>query len=258
MGTVDFVYRAKPRVICDVFFPCTETLNPDGSGAMVDRIRGATWRPSRDGAQFTLTNGDTPSNSVYSISNQVNPATLLDAGTWPNFKLRPILLFACGRIIDPTQVKAPIGTGVVSLSNAGGMHAVVYSGVPGSGSSIVVTPSYPEKVLPPVGTDIGLILEYIPKGVTTARFVDLSGNTFNSGAAETRIEYQTPFSSDDEINPGLVNHSRIGGCAWYSIAAFSFPDGSIPSNKEEVIQWMLCKHPDGDRELPHQWSYSTA
>lgn len=247
----------QQKAHCEVFFKCLETLNPDGSGSMVD-INGLTWTPSVDGVQYTLTNENGLSNNVYSVSKSENPPTTLSAGTWPNFGYRPIIAFACGRIIDPAKVKAPIGVGIISVSNAGGMHGVVYSGTPGSGTELVTTGVYPEKALPAAGADIGLIVEYVPKGESVFRFVDLNGNTFGSGATETKIVAQSLVATDYEVNPGVMNTGRFNGCAWYSIATFSFPIAQgLPSNREDAIRWMLANHSTGNRKLPPHWSYST-
>jgi hypothetical protein len=268
-------FPKKYEAHCDLFFPCTETLNPDGSGSMVDVIRGATYQPSVGGAGYSLVNGSgTPTNTILptAIASQV-----LTAGTFPNFRQRSVIVFCVGRIVDPTQMRIPIGQGDGDKgwsTNTGGLITMSYGGTPhilinGSSSPGIATVSDSTglRVPPAAGTDVSMVVEYEPYTKPDPHaysfLLDENGNTFGSGPTETALSSRT---EDDhgitffeiDLNPGLNNRTRLEGMALYGIAAFSF-GGSIPPEDtlRKAYVWMHENWIAGNRALPPHFSYST-
>lgn len=264
------IINRQPFKCVDVFFRCLETLPGDGTGAMIDTKRGATYSPIPTAGPvpiadtYWLENSDGASNSILPSCLSSIP---LAAGSWPNWAQKSVITFATGRVMVPNKVRTPFGNGDtvipgsdgnISVSFGGGMHTVIRDA---NGNQVYIS-SEPARALPAIGTDVGVIVEYQPAttdGITVtpgwvrSRVVDVNGNTFGSGSTET-MQYATVQNVFD-LNPSLNNKTRFGGLAFYSILAFSFNDG-IPANREAAYLWMLKNHPAGNRSLPPQFRYT--
>lgn len=285
---MEFAAKQRPAAnavdaYVEVFFRCKETVNPDGSGSMVDTVRGATYKPSVD-VGATLVNGDTTANSlVPTITNSV----ALTAGSWPNFRKRSVVLFAFGQIVDKKQLRIPIGQGdgdkgfgsstggLISLSCGGGAHILITHA---TGNIAYLAQngiqSFSLWDLPPNGTYAGVVLEFEPLSQADPRMlgklIDTSGAVFDFGTPSYTDENGTYTyvpcvidapgagfqTADAECNPGLNNKTRFEGLALMGFAAFSFP-GSLPSRAildaayvEMMDDWLA-----GRRIPPSQFRY---
>lgn len=260
----------KPFACAEFFFRCLETLPGDGTGSMRDTIRGAEYAPvGITGApipmagSYTLNNSEAASNAIFP---ECDTSIGLLSGSWPNFKRRSVITFACGRLVDPDVLKIPVGNGSavipgsdgnISVSfGGGGMHTLLRDA---DGTQVSIAPE-PLRALPAIGTDIGVLVEYSPAtdagpGSITSKVIDMAGNTYGSGETETKQTAQVLNQFD--LNPGLNNLTRFRGMAFYSFIGFSFDEG-LPANRNEAYLWMLNNHAAGIRHLPPQFRYHTS
>lgn len=284
--TTSMVVRSRsaplyPRAdaYAEVFFRCEEQVNVNGSGVMVDNIRGATYQPSLE-VGATLVNGTgTPVNSLSPTI--VNPV-VLSSGSWPNFRQRSIVTFAFGRLIDRTKARVPIGNGQgdlgyptstggnISMSLAGSPHILITSATQ---TIAYVTGALGQQWdLPPNGTDVGIVLEFEQLGKPNPRLlskmIDAKGNLFSFNTPPnielsityipTILEFNggVGISVAADVNPGLNNKTRMGGLALYSFAAFSFP-GTLPSRAtlDSAYIEMMHEWSTGRKYPPSQFNY---
>lgn len=261
------IFVGHPTAIpcVQTFFRCEETLPGDGSGAMVDAVGGAVFNPlaaaTIAGATgtYSLTNQTGLTQGVYAQSDSPLP---LVSGSLPNFERKSVIIFACCRLVDGTAFRVPFGDGgspnstltnqggLLSLSFVGGMHLLA-----NTSNAQIASASDAARVLPADGTDIGLIVEYVPGTSLMGKVVDMNGATFGSGATETILTTATVTLAD--VNPSLNNKTRFGGALFYSVMAFTFTDG-LPANREQVYKWMLKQHAYGNRQVPPAWQYLAA
>lgn len=256
------VTTSLPSIACaKSFFKCNETLRADGSGGITDSVTGAVFNPAAGAAlagltgNYKITNSAGASTAVYP---QCDLSVEMISGVLPSFSNKAVILFACGRVVDASKTRIPYGDGygdmglstntggVVSLSFAGGMHSIVN----GSNAQLGVAGPDSLRVLPAVGTDVNLIVEYVPGVSLMAKAVDVNGATFGSGTSETIVTDLTVTLAD--VNPSLNNKTRFGGLAFYSIMAFTF-DAGLPADRESVYRWLSLQHMRGNRILPPRW-----
>lgn len=280
------VNTAPRRMTCaEVFFRCLETLPGDGSGGMVDDIRGCEFNlaaqnpgdgldPATIGAPanptYWMENGVTPVNSVRP---KAATSVYLTQGTWPNFGQKAIILFSCGIVYQPGILRIPFGDGAsfalpargnISVSLAGEMH-VAATGAEG-GLLGTQTQTGLTLGLERIGEFVGVIGEYLPAttdGVTVtegsfhAKVVGIDGTTLlSSSDGVTPLDIMVPVDTVGDITSDQTNCSRFAGLDFYSIMAFSFANG-LPSNRETVYKWLMRQHAIENRVLPPHWAYTT-
>lgn len=257
----------RPFACAEFFFRCLETLPGDGTGSMRDTVRGATYEPVGVNGAPIPTLGSYYIQNAAGLSNAVAPeadaSIQLISGSWPNFKRRSVITFACGRLIDPDKLKIPVGNGGtvipgsdgnISVSFGSGMHTLIRDA---DGTQVYIDPNT-TKTLPAIGTEIGVLVEYTPAtasgpGLVTSKVIDFNGNTFGSGATETM--QSAPVLNQFDLNPGLNNLTRFRGLAFYSFLGFSFDDG-LPANRNDAYLWMMENHSQGNRSLPPHFRYA--
>lgn len=279
-------FRTTPKQLdcAEVFFKCKEVLAGNGYGSITDSIRGCRYNPinantgqyydpefpedNLAGTPITnvcwIANGSTPTNSVRPTN--VVPVAL-EAGVWPNFVNRSVILIGYGYFRIPSVARIPLGgvaasspnAGLVSVSCGGAFHCVAKG---------------PEGTTVNAPTDAGLGLtcntsitnqlcmmigEYQPKvgavdGSFRARIVGDDGVALLSDTA-VALDITTTVSVETDITPHLNNMTRIGGFDFLSIMAFSFA-GGLPSEsvREAAYKWMRRHHAAGHRELPPQFT----
>ena len=277
-------YRQRPAAnavdaYLEIFFRCKESLNPDGSGVMVDNVRQATYKPSNI-VGATLTNGSTPINSVVpTISDPV----ALASGVWPNFRQRSIVLFAFGTLVDKDTCRIPLGRGttwvgdgtdgLVSYSSAGRPHVLIRSAT----ATLASVNFYINGLwdMPPLGTEVGVVLEYEPLNQAAprilAKMLDTSGSIFDFGTPPVWDEFDETYkdyyptimdfgasgiTASGDVNPGLNNMTRFAGFAYYGFIALSFP-GSLPSREilDAAYLEMMTDWKKDRRYPPSQFNY---
>lgn len=275
MGILEYPNRRSPAVdavdaYLETFFACREVVNPDGSGVMVDSVRNATYKPSAE-VGATLVNGtDTLTNTlVPTITNSVP----LTSGVWPNFRQRSIVTFAFGKVVDPTQVRTPIGQGdgdsgypnslggAISLSLASFPHMIV-----NAATSQIFTLQGTSWAPLQVGQEVGVVVEYQPSVIPSARalmkiiLADGSVVTNGGNANEKSVTHPNAAwsAASADVNPGNNNKTRFEGLALYGFAAFSFPD-ALPTRAilDAAYVEMMDDWKKGNRKAPSQFRYLT-